>query len=267
MNANSRSLDNDYILFEYPLMERMRLYLRLEILYQRLCELIERETDMDHHFAVVTLCEMVGVISNTSSLSSDLLLDLDRQKIILSSLRNNPHIAQDVLQKTLSDIEHCAQSFGKQSSKSTLVLNDDHFLNTIRKKFSAWGLPFGSADFPTYYHWLNLPADERRQTLQQWVHHLMPLAQSILLLLKMLRESGTPKKIHVSNGQYEQPLSENKSYRLLRVKLDKSLGLLPEISASSRALVIRLLRMNTEGGHITKPAHEHAHFELTLCGG
>lgn len=228
---------------------------------------MDAESETDHHFAIVTFCEILGIISQASSLSSDLLRDLERQKIIFSNLRHIPDIDQEVLLQTIHEVESCIQNFSKNPSKSILVLNNDVFLNSIRKRFNSWGLPFGSADFPTYYHWLNLPSEERRKTLQQWSKHLIPLAQSMLLLLKILRESGSPSNIQTIKGSYEQPLPENKTYHFLRIKLDKSLGLLPEISASPRILMVQLMRFHINESRLLKAHTAPVNFELTLCGG
>ncbi|MEP6965626.1 MAG: cell division protein ZapD, partial [Polaromonas sp.] len=43
------------ILYEYPFNERIRTYLRLEHLLQRLGELVKRESPIDHHYALATI--------------------------------------------------------------------------------------------------------------------------------------------------------------------------------------------------------------------
>ncbi|HSN79331.1 MAG TPA: cell division protein ZapD, partial [Rhodoferax sp.] len=51
------------ILYEYPLQERIRTYLRLEHLFIRLQQLLPRVDAMDHHFALATLFEILEVTS------------------------------------------------------------------------------------------------------------------------------------------------------------------------------------------------------------
>jgi cell division protein ZapD len=87
------------ILYEYPLHERIRTYLRLEHLFVRLHQLATRIDDLDHHFALVTLFEIMEVAAR-ADLKSDLLKDLDRQRHTLDAYRGNPAIAETVVNST-----------------------------------------------------------------------------------------------------------------------------------------------------------------------
>ena len=49
------------ILYEYPFNERIRTYLRLEQLFQRLGELIPAEQALQHHYALTTIFEIMDV--------------------------------------------------------------------------------------------------------------------------------------------------------------------------------------------------------------
>ena len=49
------------IVYEYPFNERVHSYLRLEYLLRRLDVLLQRNSDVDHHFAITTLFEIMDV--------------------------------------------------------------------------------------------------------------------------------------------------------------------------------------------------------------
>jgi len=49
------------ILYEYPFNERIRTYLRLEHLFDRMAELVPRAHPLDHHFAIQTIFEIMDV--------------------------------------------------------------------------------------------------------------------------------------------------------------------------------------------------------------
>ncbi len=53
------------ILYEYPLNERIRTYLRLGHLFERLEQLIQRDSALDHHFALMTLFELLETTNRT----------------------------------------------------------------------------------------------------------------------------------------------------------------------------------------------------------
>ncbi|TMG78921.1 MAG: cell division protein ZapD, partial [Betaproteobacteria bacterium] len=92
------------ITYEYPLSERIRTLLRLEDLFERAGHFFSKEDSLAHHAALLTLFEILEV-AGRADLKSDLMQELERQKQVLLSLRNNPQIAENVLQQVISDIE------------------------------------------------------------------------------------------------------------------------------------------------------------------
>ena len=92
------------ILYEYPFNERIRTYLRLEKLFERLFELMARDTPTDHHFAIASIFEIMDVGAR-SDLKSDILKDLDKQKSALSAYRGNPSIDEQMLDEVIGQLD------------------------------------------------------------------------------------------------------------------------------------------------------------------
>jgi cell division protein ZapD len=71
---------------------------------------------------------------------------------------------------------------------------------------SRVGIPGGTCEFdlPAYYAWQHRPAESRQADLERWASTLAPLAESVHLLLKLLRDSGIPQKVMASHGQLQQ---------------------------------------------------------------
>ena len=93
--------------------------------------------------------------------------------------------------------------------------------------------------------------------------HYAPLAQSVQLLLKMLRDSGSTQKVMASAGQLQQNLPQGRNFQLLRLRIDSSLNLVPEISCNRLLVVIRLMSHQADGKLLT--SREDTPFEMTLC--
>jgi cell division protein ZapD len=89
------------------------------------------------------------------------------------------------------------------------------------------------------------------------------MAESIYLLLKLLRDADVPYKVMAGNGQYQQTLPQGRSFQLLRLRIDSSLGLIPEISGNRLMVSVRLMR-HEDDGRLHQSTDETA-FELTLC--
>lgn len=249
------------ILYEYPFNERVRTYLRIEHLFVRLAELVEREQPLDHHFALATIFEVMDVGAR-ADLKSDVLKDLDKQKHNLDAYRGNPAIEQNVLDDVISQLDNCFLALNSLPGKAGQALTENDWLMSIRSRIA---IPGGTCEFdlPAYYAWQHKASDQRRRDLAQWVATLTPMADSVHLLLKLLRDSGTPQKVIANGGQFQQNLPQGKTFHLLRLLMDSSLELIPEISGNRLMVSIRLMRQGDDDR--LHAASEDATFELTLC--
>lgn len=259
--ATPQQFESSVILYEYPLHERIRTYLRLEHLFVRLQQLVTRMDALDHHFALVTLFEIMEVAAR-SDLKSDLLKDLDRQKHTLDSYRGNPAIAEAVLDQVVGQVEQCHAGLNNQAGKAGQCLTENDWLMSIRSRI---GIPGGTCEFdlPSYYAWQHKPGVIRQSQLQQWVHSVSPLADAVHLLLKLLRDSGAPQKVIANGGQFQQNLPQGRSFLLLRLALDVSHQLVPEISGNRLMVSVRLLRSAEDNR--SQPCTDDIAFELALC--
>src|SRR5439155_36735 len=70
----------------------------------------------DHHMALLTLFEIMEV-SSRADLKSDLLQELERQKQVLLSFRNNPEIAEEALASVVRDIEQASAALFSMTGK------------------------------------------------------------------------------------------------------------------------------------------------------
>jgi cell division protein ZapD len=249
------------VLYEYPFNESIRTMLRLEHLFDRLGRLLPRDEAVDHHYALATLFEIMDV-SSRADLKSDVLKDLERQRAQFNSYRGNPSIAEDALDDVIRRIDHAFDGLNKLTGKAGQSLNANEWLMSIRSRIS---IPGGTCEFdlPAYYAWQQLPAARRRADLNQWIGTLMPLAEALKLVLALLRDSGVPHKVMSQGGQYQQSLPAGRVYQLLRLRIDPTLQLVPEISGHRLMVLVRLMRQDAEGR--LKPAGTDTSFELTLC--
>ncbi len=249
------------ILYEYPFNERIRTYLRLEHLFRRLVDLVARETALDHHYALSTIFEVMDVGAR-ADLKSDLLKDLEKQRQILNGFRGNPAISERALDSTVAQVDNCFAGLASVPGKAGNSLTENDWLMSIRSRV---GIPGGTCEFdlPAYYAWQHHSGETRRADLQRWCLTLAPMADSVALLLKMLRETGAPQKVMASGGQMQQNLPQGKTFQLLRLRVDQSLGLIPEISGNRLMVSIRFMRHGDDDR--LHPANDDCAFELTLC--
>ncbi len=249
------------ILYEYPFNERIRIYLRLEHLFKRLEALVARHDALDHHFALVTLFEVMDVASR-ADLKAEVLKDLERNKQAMAAYRSVSSIDHRVLENVIEQLDAHYATLSAQLGKAGQALSENDWLMSIRSRSA---IPGGTCSFdaPAYFDWQHRDAQLRRSQMVQWAQAFLPLGKSISLLLRMLRDSGAPQMVSAPMGQFQQTLPTGKTFLLMRLNIDPQTGWIPEISGNRMMVSVRLMCQAADGKLAAAPAD--ATFEMTLC--
>jgi len=248
------------ITYEYPLNERIRILMRMEDLFAKHAHFAALDAPLDHHAALLALFEILEVARG--DLKSDLIQELERQRLALESLRNNPSVKSDALEEVLQNIVATVGQLQGLSGKTGQHLRDNEWVMSIKQRAC---IPGGVCEFdlPSFHYWLSLDAATRRTNLQEWMAPFQPLSSAISIILKILRDSGQPTHRVATKGAYQQMIS-GRAAQMLRVKLDKTLPCFPEISANKYAINIRFTALGT-GLERPKTCDTSVEFDLTLC--
>jgi cell division protein ZapD len=188
--------------------------------------------------------------------------DLDRQRNALAGYRGNPAVSEAVLDEAIGKLDRSFNTLNTVPGRAGQSLTENDWLMSIRSRIN---IPGGTCEFdlPGYYAWQQRDAAQRREDLERWAGSLASLAESVHMLLKLLRDSGAPQKVLAPGGQLQQNLPQGRSFQLLRLRIDPALGLVPEISGNRLMVSVRLMRQ--EASDRLQPATGDASFELTLC--
>lgn len=248
------------ISYEYPLNERIRTLLRLEDLYRKIAYFSDAGSPLDHHAALLTLFEILEVASR-ADLKVDLMQELERQRQILMSFRDNPEISEEALSGALYEIEQASSSLLAMAGKIGQYLRENEWLMAIR---SRTAIPGGVCQFdlPSYHYWLNRDVQARRHDLGTWIRPMLPICDGLTIVLRLLRSSGHPEPQVARHGSYQIAMS-GRTAQMIRVRVDHSHSAVPEISANKFALNIRFVRPETLAR--PKTTEHDIPFELTFC--
>jgi len=248
------------IIYEYPLNERVRTLLRLEDLFDRVSFFIAQNSALDHQAALIGIFEILEV-SSRGDLKSDLLQELDRQRLVLEALRSNPAISEEKLDAVVAEIETAFAHLLASAGKTGQHLRENEWLMTIKQRAS---IPGGICEFdlPSYHHWLHRSDEARRVDIQDWLQPLSGIAAGLRIVLRVLRESGRSASQVAYRGVFQQMPME-RSAHMLRLSVDEALLCVPEISANKYALNIRFILPGSV--QRTKLFEHDVEFELTYC--
>ena len=248
-------------IYDYPCNERVRIMLRLEDLLAKMQYFALSEHKFEHHSALLIMFQILDLIDR-SDLKSDLLQELDRQRLVMNGLSGNPVIAEDVLKSMTAEIEQAALGLRTMNGRIGQTLRDNEWLMGVKQRAM---IPGGACEFdvPSYHHWLGRPAAVRQDALQAWFAPLQTLQEALRVILHILRGSGAATPCRAHQGAYQQMLSGAKPAQMLRVMMPEDALCFPEISANKYAINIRFSQF--DGIQKPRPCDLELNFELALC--
>lgn len=250
------------VVFEQPLNERMRSFLRLEFLYQQALYHNDTPTSWSSRAAVSSLLEILAITARGDA-RGDVLKDLERQMALLKDFQNRPGVDTGRLRAILARLTLRRDELQATGSSALARLRDSEFLAAIKHRSA---IPGGTCEFdlPDYYHWLNLAAETRRADFSGWLATLRPLCESVTDLLWVTRENARPRREVAVGGNYQIVFERDTPIQMLRITLPGDSELFPEISGSHHRCSIRFLSW---AGADYRPlqAPDDVPFVLTCC--
>lgn len=250
------------ILYEHPLNERIRTFLRLESLFTQAAHHVKRSSEWDSRATLNCILEILSIFGNTN-LKSEVLKELERHAIGLKRLEHNPEIDSSQLIELLDVIDSHINGLHRINGQIGNELKSSEFLISIRQRS---GIPGGSCDFdlPAFHYWLHQPAKERTDDLYRWLDSFNTIGQAIQFLLKLTRESTTLTPTVADNGIYQTGLDPNLPHQLVRIALPADSPYFAELSGGRHRFTVRFLNFSTNGNR-ARQTEEDVEFGLACC--
>ncbi len=248
--------------FEHPLTERMRTFLRLELLHRQTEFHARDATEFGTRAAVAGLLEMLTV-SSRGDVRSDVLKEVDRHLERLPRFRRTPGIDEARLNGLIERLEKLRGTLSAAGKHYLSGLRESEFLSAILHRSA---IPGGTCtfDLPEYGYWLQLHAGERQRELKGWLGHFRPLNDAIAEVLWLTREASVPKAMTAAAGFYQHNLNRKDPLHLVRVLIDHGSGLCPRISAGPHRFTIYFMEW-ADSDTRTQQTLRDVDFQLALC--
>lgn len=253
---------NSIVIYEQPLNERMRAFLRLEHLFQHIEHQLQRGEAWDNRTALETLISIMTMAAR-ADLKGELLAELKRHATTLEGLEHNPHVDLERLHTILGKTRHLIEALRTSEALLGAELKDNELLGSIRQRAS---IPAGTCafDVPGLHFWLQRSEDHRLGDLRRWLASFDPVRDTVLLCLSLVRESATATQETAITGYFQRSLAKGSPYQMLRIALPADAPWYPEVSAGPHRFTIRFLRpVNVDAR--PQPVEEDVPFDLLCC--
>jgi cell division protein ZapD len=250
------------VLYEHPLNERVRTFLRLESLFTQAAHHVKRASEWDSRATLTCILEILSIFGN-ANLKSEVLKELERHAFALKRLEHNPDIDNRQLAELLDVIGNHIDNLLGISGQIGKELKSSEFLISIRQRSA---IPGGTCDFdlPAFHYWLQQPAEERTDDLYRWLNSFDAIGQAIQFILKLTRESTSLKPTIADDGVYQKTLDPNLPYQLVRIALPAGSPYFAELSGGRHRFTARFLNFSTIENR-ARQAEENVEFGLACC--
>ncbi|HFQ14627.1 MAG TPA: cell division protein ZapD [Gammaproteobacteria bacterium] len=249
------------IIYEQPLNERMRTFMRLEHLFQQSAYNMRGFSVWDSRATIAGLIDILDLLSR-GDLKTEILKELDYQQTALAALKNRPGVDQQQLGSILAQLQQAQEQLHEHSEQLGQSLRENELLNSLRQR-SSITCGCCSFDLPAYHFWLQQDPEKRSGILEQWYDSLAVISRPIDLILAILREGADPREVVAEQGFYQQSPDGNAPVQLLRVSLPAESNCFPEISAGKHRFTIRMLEPQPQGRPLQ--TQEDVPFSLWCC--
>lgn len=245
--------------YEFPLNEKVRTYLRLEQLFKQLDHAQNCSEDwqfinfFDCFFTLLDLLDRLDI-------RTDILKDIETHNKNLQHWSKHPKIDKTALNQAMQKILELREKL-KNSSKIGTGLKEDKFLSSIRQRFSIPGATC-SFDLPNLHFWLKQPPEKVKSDISRWVSEFSLIHQAIDITLSFLRERGRFEKINAGNGFY-QGIADDKN-DLIRIHCSSDKNYYPTLSGNKYRYAIRFMYFEPDkSGKVA--VDQDTEFKLACC--
>jgi cell division protein ZapD len=250
------------IIYEFPLNERIRVFIRLEKLFQQFSHFSTANTANDKRAAIHVLLEIMSIFRR-NDLKSEILKELDRNAKALNKIAHSDGVDNTKLQNILKQLNEISKKLYAVTGKLGINIMETDFFQSIAQRSS---IPGGtcSFDLPEFHFWLEQEESIRSKDLQCWSAPFQDIRTAIDLILSFIRNSNTATNEIASAGFFQFALDHSQPYQMIKVSVAASVPCFAEVSGGKHRCTIRFMVPPLDDKRATQ-SQDNIPFLLTCC--
>jgi cell division protein ZapD len=250
------------VIYEQPLNERMRIWLRLEYLFEEMLYRVRGPSVWDSRAALAALVDILEFTARNDC-KPDLIKDLERHAQDLNRWKQSPKVDEQRLNNLLNKINNLIEQLGTPEQRLSRLFDEHYLIASVRQRSN---IPGGTSriDVPAYHHWLQNSPKQRLQDLSEWINYLTPLREGIDLNLYLIRQNAIPTHEVAQGGFFQTKLDSKNEVQLVRVSLSGDHPCYPEMSGGKHRFTLRFFE-HAHPQERPRATEQDVHFELACC--
>ncbi|NOQ34905.1 MAG: cell division protein ZapD [Methylococcaceae bacterium] len=248
--------------YEFPLNERIRVFMRLEQLFIQLKHFLAGSTTSDKR-AVMAILFDVSMIFSRNNIKSELLKESERLSNVLNKIANNPEVDRTKLDEMLHQLSESKERLHQRDGKIGAELINSYLFQNFSQRGS---IPGGtcSFDLPIFHYWLSQDEEKQARELEAWTKPFLDIHDSVSLVLNLIRQSGVSRQEVAKAGFFQLTLDSSEVCQLLRVQVLQKNPCYAEISGGRHRFTVRFMRAALQGERPAQMSTDIA-FSLSCC--
>ncbi len=245
------------ILYEHPLNERIRNYLKLEQLFVQVNSCVNADLHANHQAFFNALFTIIDTLER-SDIKGELIKDLEKLQQNLVIWSQAPDINSRALDNNLRETVGLVCQL-KANNQTWYQLKENKLLASLKQRFAIQG-GNSSFDLPQLQFWLHQPTEQVATQIKHWLSLLTNIENSLALVLKFIRQRAEFKLIETESGFYQD---SGEGLLLLRIKVSQHAQYYPTISGNKFRYSIRFMLPCEISGR--RYSNQATKFQLACC--
>lgn len=257
-------MNDTAIIYEFPLNERIRVFIRLEQLFLQFQHHLQGKTVADKRAALMVFFDIISIFKR-NDLKSEVLKEIERHSSVLNKLIANAsdNVDTQKVQAILESLGETSQRLYAMNGKIGSHLNDDDLFESITQRSV---IPGGtcSFDLPEFHYWLSQDDEVCLNDFIQWSQPFNRVFSAIERILDFIRGSSLVTQEIALEGFFQLALDTSLPNQLIVVSLAKSQPYFVEISGGKHRCSIRFMNP-AQGKQRPSQTVQNVPFSLSRC--
>ena len=250
--------DNQVTIYEEPVHEKVRKFLKLEYLFDRIVYFKNKEDPRENYNALSALAELYEILSR-SDIKAELIREIETHNTYFRKIKDvmDSQADQSKLNSVLEKQDLLLKLLYNVDTKYLDYIDEDILCKTIIKNCFSTLQP-ASIEF-----WLTRDIVLRETQINLWLEPILFIKKSVDFILEIIRKSASFNDKLAEKGFFIEKLDPKKNILLIRVTLTSDLYYYPQISVGKQRLNIMFMSKDDKNNLVR--FQEDVSFILTTC--
>ena len=229
--------------YEQPLNERMRLFMRLEAMFTQMKNFHRADEYYSIQLFLGALFDVLDFL-HRYEIRSEIIKELQRYRTAIERGTLPLEAQQESADTLMVRIDECLHEAHALNFNIISTLRENELLNTLRQRNVNQS---GSCLFevPAYQYWLIRQSNRENPFLVQCYEMFHPIIRAIVLILRMVRDSAQTETVCADNGMFLRSLNSQMRNQMIRVHMSAQDTVFPRVSGDKHRFAVRFMHQDS----------------------